>query len=331
MPSANQQLYKGKDVIGLKVVTLQKGKIIENIDELVYDPAENKVKAFVVDSGGWFADAKVVLFDDISTIGADAVIVESDAVIKKASDVEERITRIVKDDNYLTQNKVMTESGTELGKVSDIYFDPSSGSVIELEVSQGAVKNVQSGRKRVAVADIMKVGEDVTIVRSSVEQQLQQQSQQQGLAGAAATAKDKSPELLEQAKEKMKQVGSAAKQKFDEARSNPENQDKLQRLKEKAVQAKETVEQKVFEAKDAVTQKTEEGKEKIEEKRKNAALGKYVSIHILSPDDTLLAQRGDMITNALLRKAEDNGVLQQVLSNVSDTPPEPLAQAEAVG
>lgn len=93
-------LLKGKNVIGLKVVTLNKGKNIHDVDEIVYDPHDHLVKALVVDEGGWFSDASVLLFEDVQSIGKDAVVIESDELVKKASDVHERINRIVRDDTY---------------------------------------------------------------------------------------------------------------------------------------------------------------------------------------------------------------------------------------
>jgi len=308
-----QNIIKGTEVIGLKVITLEKGQNINVVHELVYDPQDHEVKALIVDEGGWFSDAKVILFEDIEKIGKDVIIVSSDQVVKKASDVQKRITRIVKADNFLTEDKIITEDGTELGQVSDIYFDSTTGKVIELEVSQG-LKNFKSGKKRVKIADIIKVGKDATIVRAYVEDDLEQQAQKQGVQGAVNSARQQAPSVIDQVKAKAQEVGQLAQDKVREVKDLPKTKELLQTVKDKTSQLTDTTKQKVQETKEKTDQ----------DKRKNA-LGKYVTINILSANDQILAKRGDMITNAVLSSAEGEGMLEQVYSNISS---EPLVSAD---
>lgn len=315
--TSNQKLIKGRDLVGLKVVTVQKGKIVDDVEELVFDPQDNMVKALVVDPGGFLKGAKVILFEDIKTIGRDAVIIESDELVKKADDVQESISRIVRDDNYLTANRVMTEDGTDLGRVSDIYFDPRTGKVFVLEVSQGAVKNVQSGKKRVNVSDIVKVGEDVTIVRKFAEMDFETQGQTQGLIGAAKSAREKAPGIVEQIKEKASEIAQDSRQKIEEVKNDPNTQKRIEELKSKATAARDTVAQKAM-----------EGREKIKADRKTDALGKYLSVNILSPGDEIIARRGEIVTNELLFRAESLGMLEKVLGNISTEPIELIENTE---
>ena len=308
----NDMLVKGKDVIGLKVVTLDKGEKLENVNEIVYDPQDHYVKALIIDNGGWFSDAKVILYPDIKSLGKDAIIVESDRVVKKASDVQQRIARIVKDDNFLTKNKIVTEDGTELGQVSDILFEPSTGKVRELEVSQG-IKNLQSGKKRVKVEDIVKIGTDVTIVKDFVREEMATQAQQQGIQGTVNLAQENAPDFIEQTKQKITELGATAKEKMQEIQKHPKTQEMVQTTKNKTNQLKESA---------------------VEKSKKNA-LGKYVTVNILSSEDVMLAKRGEMITNKLLSQAENKGMLDQVINNVSSEPlngtqsiPEPKEKVE---
>jgi uncharacterized protein YrrD len=304
-----QRLIKGRDLIGLKVISLENGKLINKVDEIVYDPKENNVKALVVDQGGWFADTKIVLYQDIKSIGQDAVVIDSEDVIKKASDVQENITHIVKDDNYLTTNRVMTENGTDLGQVSDVVFDKENGHVVELEITQGTVDNIKSGKKHISVNDVIKTGEDVMIVKDSVKDQLRVQSQTGGISGIIADVKTKTPEVTETAKQKLSHLKNEGISKADDFR-----------LKEKATETKESVLEKSMGIKGIIKDKVQTGKEKIKESRKQAAVGKYVTINILTPADEMLAPRGALITNDLLIRAQKAGVLEQVLANSSSEP-----------
>lgn len=222
-------LVKANNVIGLKVVTLETGKEVTKIEDVVYDPRDNMVKALVIDEGGWFSDAKVILFEDIKSIGEDAVIIESEERVRTASEVSSRVANIAREEQNLTKTKIITEEGDELGSVSDIIFDSKTGKVEEFEVSQGA-QNLASGKKTIRVNNIITVGEDATIVSGVSKQVVEQQAQQQGIQGAIKKAteavKEKVPQYMEQAREKTEELTGKAKEKVQEGAKGLEEEAK---------------------------------------------------------------------------------------------------------
>ncbi|NTV31473.1 hypothetical protein HGA91_05865 [candidate division WWE3 bacterium] len=286
----------GKKLIGMKIVTLENGKQIETVEELIYDPNLYKLTALVLKQGGWFSDAMLVMFEDIQSIGDDAVMIQHENVLKKGTDFNTDLHQVMKNDNKLTSNKVITERGTHLGAVSDVFIDISTGYVVELEVTQGVMGDIQSGKKRVQVEDIVKVGEDAILVKEHVEQSFEEQARHQGIYGTVSTALEKTKQITTQGS----QAAEAGQQK--------------------ATDAVNTIGNEIGEVRDQAMQESKEIKEKIDETRRKDVIGKYLTINILSPDDQVLGSRGDMITNALLDDAEKSGMLQQVLSNVSDQP-----------
>lgn len=234
MAHSDINLIKGKDVIGLQVVSLTKGQIVDDVDEIVYDPKLKQVIALVVDPGGWFSSAKVIPFENINTIGSDAVVIDSTDMVKTASQVNQSITRILKGDNYLTTNKVITQDGQDLGKVSDIFFDPATGKVLKIEVTQGTLKNIQSGRKHIEVGDIIKTGQDAIIVKDYVAAQLHHQAQKQGLRGAVSEAQSEAPNIAAQAKSQVQDIAS-----------DPHNQQKVGEIRSDVNQIGQTVKNKL--------------------------------------------------------------------------------------
>jgi uncharacterized protein YrrD len=351
-------LIQGGKTIGLKVVTLDEGQEIGEVHDIIYDPKEQRVRAFLIDPGGWFSDAKVILFDDVKSIGNDAVIVESGNVLKKASDVGEKIAHIARDDTYLEKTKIVTEAGNNLGKVTDIFFDAETGRVEELEVSQGGLRDIESGRKRVKIKDIITVGKDATIVRSYTEEEFRKQAERKGLRGAVAKGGAQAKESLDdlkknvssatdeaygetqkavdqtrrlpedkKTKRKIKQARTKAEDILDEAGRKLEEYDQKARKKiaefEEDPNTKRTISslrQSLSEVKEKIEDKLGETKADVVESRKRGALGKYLTKNIVLPSDEVLAKRGDMITNSLLYKAEDSGLLDQVLNNTSKEP-----------
>ena len=162
-------LTRASTVIGIPVFTIRTGKKIQEIKEVIYHPGQNRIAAFIVDKGSWFSGAQIIVFEDIVVLGEDAVLVDSAAVLKKASEVQQDIESITKSHTYLTDTRIITEKGEELGRVSDIFFDNKSGMVEEFEVSKNGTKNSKSEKKRVKISDIVTIGEDVAIVRVQSE------------------------------------------------------------------------------------------------------------------------------------------------------------------
>ncbi len=149
-------------------------------------------------------------FQDIKSIGKDAVIVESSDVLKRASDIKSRASYIAKENKYLTKTKIITEDGVELGNVTDVYFDDKTGNVADLEVSQGTLHNIKSGKKRVKVEDVLTVGEDATIVKGYIEENMKEQAQNEGIQAERALLKGKykTQEVVDQIPQLYQDSGS---------------------------------------------------------------------------------------------------------------------------
>lgn len=317
-------VVKGNDVIGLKVLSVDDGKEIESVEDIIYDPQENRVKALLVEPGGWFSDAQIIPIEAVVSIGNDAVLIKNENVIRKASEVSSRISHIAKDDTYLTKTKIVTEHGDDLGKVSDIIFDSTNGKVLEFEVSQGVIKNIQSGKKFVKIDDIITVGEDATIVKGYTEDKFDEQAQRQGLQGTINRGADeirtKAPDIAERSKSQISKSVKNLKQKTQNVQNDPRTEQTIKKSKQKISQGANTVSQKLEDAKDTMTKKFKEVKEQIDERRRKDAIGKYVTKNILTPEDEVIAYRGDIITNDLINNAEKYNLAEQILMNATSGP-----------
>ena len=161
-------------VKGLKIMSLKLGRKIATADDILYDASEQRVKAITV-GNTTDSDVRLIHFADIKDIGVDAVMVESEAAIKNLSEVGKPMERMVKDKLYLTNTMVITEDGVELGKIADFSFDPKTGVVTEIEITQGPIKDMKEGRKKVAGSDIVRIGKGTTIVKDYIDEKLASQ------------------------------------------------------------------------------------------------------------------------------------------------------------
>jgi len=298
-------LIKASKVIGLPVFTINDGRKIESIEDVIYDPFQNRIEALLIEKGGWFSEAKVILFSDLQGIGEDAAIITTVSQIKKLSDVSKNIEMIAKNDTYLTNTKIITEDGRGLGKVSDIYFDSTTGRVQEFEVSHGSIGNWKGGKKRVKISDIVTIGKDATIVRIDGQQLVKQQetvpTPARTLTQKPADEETPTREMPPEKPQKTEPV--AQEQTQDEYVDERPSIDASVQKSEHDVRKPETIK---------ATMKTE-----MIERRKKEAVGLYLLKNILTPDDKLLAKEGEMVTYRLLELAEETNVLDQVLNNAT--------------
>ncbi len=221
-------MIKSKDLIGKKVISKSDGKEIHSIKDVVYDPKQQMIIAFILEDEGIFSDAKILPFENIESVGKDAVLIANKNAVKKRSEAGTQVQDAVKNGGYLTTTKIVTEEGANLGRVSDVYFEPTTGVVQELEVSQG-LKNIESGKKTVKVSDIITVGEDVTIVKGATEGFVKSQETDRGLRGfvnkAMDTVEQKAPDVVENVKQKSRSVAKDAKDKIEEVKRSPRTQE----------------------------------------------------------------------------------------------------------
>lgn len=157
---------KASDVIGLKIISLDKGEEVGEVSDIIYDPLNQNLKAFLIDKGGWFSEARIVPFDLVQKIGMDALTVNSSLDIKKASEMPDPVWGISEKNSKIRRMSVVTEDGNNVGRVSDVLFDNQTGELIEYEISKGPIEDLKSGRKKISKANVIRVGQDNIIVKS---------------------------------------------------------------------------------------------------------------------------------------------------------------------
>lgn len=151
---------------GRSVFTLDGGKEIGFVKEIIYDTLENKVIALLISNGGLFSKTKVIPFEKIKSLEKDVVVVYQINELTNYPDIYQRAIEIMQNGTYLNKINIITEEGVRLGKVSDIHFDSVSGQVEKFDMS--AKKSIYAKPKcwTVHIRDIITMGKDATIVTS---------------------------------------------------------------------------------------------------------------------------------------------------------------------
>ena len=167
-------MRNGKGMIGKPVVAYDSGEEFRTIVDLIFDQENNQLLGFLVDEGGWFSNALVLPLTNIQAIGADAVIVASRDAIASATEFP-AMQSILERDNILKGTRIMTLDGRDLGTMVDLYFDDTTGVIEGYEVSGGIFVDAYSGRSFVPAPDTLKIGEDIAFVPSETADLMQEQ------------------------------------------------------------------------------------------------------------------------------------------------------------
>ena len=156
---------RDKDFLGLEVVSLEDASVIGEVDGLIVDETIDVVVGLIIDLG--IHEAKVAAYSDLLSVGDDAVMVESSAVVHPLSEhvtlreVAERQVEVC--DAY-----AMTDKGDVVGAIGDYFVDPATGAIKGVEVI------VEEDDDAVAVfvtsaSDIVRIGTDLVMVRAGFQ------------------------------------------------------------------------------------------------------------------------------------------------------------------
>ena len=165
-------MLRGSEVVGHPVITHDGGKKVGEVKDLVIDRGGSVVLGLLLDEGGWFKHARVVAWPAIQVIGPDAVIIDSDNSVVKASEAPD-MKDVLERGHVLLGRRVQTHDGRDLGKMEAVFFNASSGAVEGFELSGGLAADSHSGRAFLPASRSFQAGEDVAFVDPSAADTLQ--------------------------------------------------------------------------------------------------------------------------------------------------------------
>lgn len=149
-------------MIGLPVLETETGMQIGEVVEVVLDIEEAKVCGFVIAEEQWFAAKCAIVFDDLCSLGHDALMVRNQHVLRQLSAI------LMADNPYylrdLFDKQIFTDSGLCLGILVDISFDTTTGEVKGYQLSDSIITDLLYGRMVMPLPQTQIIGEDKVIV-----------------------------------------------------------------------------------------------------------------------------------------------------------------------
>jgi len=155
-------MQKLRFVIGLPVLDTETGIQIGEIAEVIVDIKETLVCGFIIAGANWFASENIIAFEDLLSLGRDAVMVTNQNVVRQLN------TLVMLNNKYylrdLFDKQIFTDSGQRLGVLTDIFFDSITGEIKWYQVSDSIITDLLYGRMMMPLPQVQTIGEDKVIV-----------------------------------------------------------------------------------------------------------------------------------------------------------------------
>ncbi|MBE9031438.1 PRC-barrel domain-containing protein [filamentous cyanobacterium LEGE 11480] len=270
-------MRKGTDLIGQSIIAYDSGAKLATVKDLIFSQDQSALVALLTDEPSWFSSGKVVLIAHIQAIGPDGILIKSADSIMPISKVPS-VQALLGRENILRGTEIMTVNGRNLGKMIDLYFDASTGSVEGYEVSGGLFTDAYTGRSFVPSDDTFRIGQDFAFVPHSVVELMEEQVG--GIKAAVTATGEKAKNIAQKASHKAQEVGQTVNEKAGAMQS----------------QAMTTIT-------DAVVTPKEQ---------KQFALGRTIQSDVKHPNGSIFLQKNQTVIESDLEQAQSLGILDEV-------------------
>ena len=113
-------LLRGRDIVGLPVVTITTGEDVAEVGDLVFEPGGSLV-GFTLRKRSFLRGRmkEVLAAEHVAGVGPAAVMIETDDLLDSPADAPDQMGAAKGGDDVL-HDQVVTESGVVLGSVADV-------------------------------------------------------------------------------------------------------------------------------------------------------------------------------------------------------------------
>ena len=182
----------------LAVISLDEGREIGRIRNLVINPQTSEVAAIIVQRRGLFGEQKVIPYARVVSVGNTALTVQKMANAERITSLPQ-ILGLVKEDVHLKGVRVISEGGAALGHVQEFYVDTATGKITAFEVSGVPGEGFLKGKAMLPAGEVRTIGKDILIVRNGAEESLTRSESK--LAGSVKSLKEGTNRLFQKVRD----------------------------------------------------------------------------------------------------------------------------------
>jgi sporulation protein YlmC with PRC-barrel domain len=116
---------------GRRVVSRTSAEEVGSLAHIVIDAERRQVAMLVIGKG---RKARLVAWEKVSGFGPDAIMIADERALQEPRDDREQAAA---DGNLeLVGKRVLSDTGNDLGKVTDVVFDPDTGAIESIAVDE---------------------------------------------------------------------------------------------------------------------------------------------------------------------------------------------------
>ena len=166
-------MRKAHDLIGLPVLTVDSGKQIGQVKDLLVGPDWN-IRGIMLEVKNWFSSLRYIPWEGIVAAGEDAITIPNESVIREFEHLEE-CHAFLEGSRKIKGLPVITVGGHKLGVVEDVYLNQNWGKqIVGYELSEGFISDLKEGRRWLPMPETATMGEDAIIVPGHCAQEVEE-------------------------------------------------------------------------------------------------------------------------------------------------------------
>ena len=148
------------EILGLPVISITEGRELGMSKTLLIDAKNGAVAAITIEDDDWYRGVKLIPFESVIAVGADAITItnsENILTLEDAVDFENLLDENVR----IIGTKAITKAGTIQGSVSEIYIG-DNGKIVQCEISDPQGNFLDN----ISAEQISIFGKQVTVIDS---------------------------------------------------------------------------------------------------------------------------------------------------------------------
>ena len=148
------------EILGLPVISITEGRELGMSKTLLIDAKNGAVAAITIEDDDWYRGVKLIPYDSVIAVGADAITItnsENILTLEDAVDFENLLDENVR----IIGTKAITKAGTIQGSVSEIYIG-DNGKIVQCEISDPQGNFLDN----ISAEQISIFGKQVTVIDS---------------------------------------------------------------------------------------------------------------------------------------------------------------------
>jgi uncharacterized protein YrrD len=342
-------MRKAKLVVGQDVYSLADGARVESVKDVLVDETEDVVVGLLIDAGGLLSTSKVVPMGAVASFGPSAVMIGSSSAVVSA-EADPGISQMLTRGGSLIGHRVLSEDGTHLGSIGDLYFEEATARVTGYEVTGVDHGEVMGGSLYLPVEEVRVVGSDAVVVSTAILERTRRRPMPRVTSEPADTEGDTdqdpkallvgsrlradlidrdgsivaangqlvTAELVDRATEhgNLEPLYAAAG-----VRHGPEpTEQAIEDVSATAADLWARFTGKLAEMTDDAGQRLDAQQTRARLDRINDAIGRPVTKVFLDRDDSVILDLGDLVTHQAVQRAADAGLLDSLIGSVYSAP-----------